>query len=69
MTPGTTNRTIDIIVAPDGSLSLQTRGFTGAACRDASRTLEQALGLRLSEQLTAEFHLRQMARDEHSERA
>jgi hypothetical protein len=50
------NRTIEIIVSPKGETTLTTRGFAGAACRDASKLIEQALGQRTGEQLTAEFH-------------
>ncbi len=49
-------RTIEITVSPAGQTTVQTRGFAGASCRDASRFIEQALGLRTGEQLTAEFH-------------
>lgn len=49
-------QTIEITVSPTGQTKIQTRGFTGAACQQASRFLEQALGQRLSQQLTAEFH-------------
>ena len=48
--------TIELLVAPDGSSRLETRGFAGEACRDASRFLEEALGVRLSETLTPEFY-------------
>jgi len=51
-----TPRTIEITVKPDGSTSLETKGFTGNGCRAASEFLEQALGSRGSEQLTSEFH-------------
>lgn len=47
---------IEIIVSPTGETTVQTRGFVGPSCRDASRFIEQALGQRLSEQVTAEFH-------------
>ena len=50
------NRRIEIIVNPDGSSSVQTRGFTGSSCRDASRFIEQALGEVSGEQLTAEYY-------------
>ena len=50
-------KTIEITVSPNGQTVVQTKGFAGAACREASRFLEQALGLRQCEQLTAEFHL------------
>ena len=49
-------QTIEIIVTPQGKTSVQTKGFTGSSCRDASRFIEQALGKQTSETLTAEFH-------------
>jgi hypothetical protein len=49
-------KTLELTVAPDGSSRLETRGFAGEACRDASRFLEDSLGIRLSETLTSEFH-------------
>ena len=49
-------RTIEIIVGAKGETSVQTRGFTGSSCREASQFIEQALGQRLAEHLTAEFH-------------
>lgn len=49
-------RTIEIVVTADGSTSVQTRGFSGSNCRDASRFLEEALGKRTDEKLTAEFY-------------
>ena len=50
------NKTIEIIVTPDGKSRVETKGFTGSECRQASQFIEQALGQRTSEQLTAEFH-------------
>ena len=49
-------KTIEITITPKGETSVQTKGFAGASCRDASRLIEQALGQRTSEQLTPEFH-------------
>jgi len=49
-------KTIEVIVSPQGQATAQTRGFTGSSCRDASRFIEQALGEKTGEQLTAEFH-------------
>jgi len=49
-------RIIELTVTPEGETKIETRGFQGASCRDASRFLEQALGQRTNEQLTAEFH-------------
>jgi len=49
-------KTIEIIVTADGSTSVQTRGFSGSSCREASRFIEEALGRRTDEELTAEFY-------------
>ena len=37
-------KTIEIIVRPTGETSVQTKGFAGASCREASRFIEEALG-------------------------
>lgn len=50
------SKIIEIVVSPQGQSKIETKGFTGAECREASRFLEQALGKRTTEQLTAEFH-------------
>ena len=50
------SQTIEIIVAPNGQSQVQTKGFTGSSCRQASGFIEQALGQQTSEQLTAEFY-------------
>jgi hypothetical protein len=49
-------KTIEIIVSPKGETTVQTKGFAGGECRQASKFVEQALGQRTGEQLTAEFH-------------
>ncbi len=54
-------RTIEIIITSEGKTTVQTLGFSGAACREASQFLEQALGQRIGEYLTAEFHQAQSA--------
>jgi hypothetical protein len=50
---------IEVIVSPSGETRLETKGFAGSSCQAASQFLEKALGLRQSEQLTAEFHAEQ----------
>ena len=57
-------KTIEIVVSPKGETKVETRGFTGDSCRDASRFVEQALGTRSAEILTAEFHQGQQAGQE-----
>jgi hypothetical protein len=58
-------RTIEIIVTSQGETRVQTLGFQGASCRDASKFLEEALGKRLSEQRTAECYQSQAAPQRH----
>ena len=48
-------KTIEITVGPKGETKVETKGFPGGACREASRFVEQALGSRSAESLTAEF--------------
>ncbi|MBL8827120.1 MAG: DUF2997 domain-containing protein [Planctomycetaceae bacterium] len=50
------NRLIEVIVSPTGQTRVETRGFSGATCRDASRFIEQALGKATEKQLTGEFY-------------
>jgi len=49
-------KTIEILIAPNGQSKVETKGFTGSECREASRFIEQALGLQTGEVLKAEFH-------------
>ena len=49
-------KTIEIIISPKGEATVQTKGFAGSSCRDASKFIEQALGEKGIETLTAEFH-------------
>ena len=52
---------IRVIVGPKGETRVETRGFSGGECREASRFLEQALGQPAREQLTPEFYGAQSA--------
>ncbi len=47
---------IEVIVATDGKVTVQTKGFAGSSCKAASEALEKALGVTQSEKLTAEFY-------------
>ncbi len=49
-------KTIEILISPKGETSVQTKGFAGGNCREASKFIEESLGQRLGEQLTVEFH-------------
>ena len=50
------NKSIEITISPTGDTKVETRGFSGTECRDASKFVEQALGQRTAEQLTGEFY-------------
>lgn len=50
------NKTIEIIVAPNGQTRVETKGFVGSDCRQASRFVERALGQQTDELLKAEFY-------------
>ena len=49
-------KTIEITVNPQGETRLETKGFAGASCQEASRFIENALGEKSSDQPTAERH-------------
>ena len=51
-----TKKVIRVIVGPKGETRVETKGFSGGECREASRFLEQAIGQPVGEQLTAEFY-------------
>lgn len=50
------SKTIEIIVAPNGQSRVETKGFAGSECQQASQFIEQALGQRTGEHMTADFH-------------
>ena len=52
---------IEITVDAKGQTKVETRGFTGSGCREASRFIEQALGQRTGDTLTTEFYQDQAA--------
>ena len=60
-------KTIKIIVTAEGKTTLQTVGFVGPSCRDASKFLEDALGQRLAEHYTTEFHQQNAAEQVHQQ--
>jgi len=50
------SKKIEITVSPEGATSIKTKGFTGSSCKDATRDLEQALGVASRETLLPEFY-------------
>ncbi|MHC4405165.1 MAG: DUF2997 domain-containing protein [Planctomycetota bacterium] len=61
-------KTIVIIVSPKGETSVQTKGFAGASCREASKCIENALGRQTEEHLSAEFYQTEPARQTQHQR-
>jgi len=61
-------KTIEIIVSPKGETTVTTKGYTGSSCKEASKFIEQALGQRTEERLTAEFHQQHQAHQEAQQR-
>jgi len=55
------SRVIEIIVAPNGSSRVETKGFAGSECQTASRFIELTLGQHVEEQLKPEFYARTSA--------
>ena len=49
-------RIIELLISPKGETTLQTKGYAGADCQQASKWLEQALGVATNDRKTAEFY-------------
>lgn len=49
-------RIIEVVVSPTGDTTVQTKGYAGGDCFQASQFLEQALGVKTSDRPTAEFY-------------
>ncbi len=61
------SKQIEMTIASDGSVSIQTIGFAGSACQSADKFLRDALGVVASETLTPEYHLPVIERQTASE--
>jgi hypothetical protein len=49
-------RVIEVLVSPTGEVSVQTRGYAGSDCLQASQFLEQSLGVTSADRKTSEFY-------------
>jgi hypothetical protein len=49
-------RIIEVVVSPRGETTIQTKGYSGADCLQASKWLEEALGSATADRKTAEFY-------------
>lgn len=62
-------KTIEVVIDAKGDARVQTKGFAGGACREASALLERALGNATSEQLTPEFYLPAQQTEQQKQRS
>jgi hypothetical protein len=49
-------RIIEVVVSPTGEATVQTKGYAGADCLQASNALEQALGVTTADHKTEEYY-------------
>ena len=56
MNTNTKTKTIEVIVAPDGTLKIDAIGFSGSDCEKATAFLEKALGKTKSRQKKSEIY-------------
>lgn len=49
-------RILEVTVSPQGEVTVQTKGYSGSDCLQASHFLEQALGIATTDRKTAEFY-------------
>jgi len=54
-------KAIEVTIRPDGAISIDAVGFKGADCEQATRFLEDALGVVTAEQQKPEYHQRRTA--------
>ncbi len=52
------NKSIEVVVSPTGDIAIDAVGFTGADCDQATRFLEEALGVTKSRVKKPEYHQR-----------
>ena len=46
---------IEVVVSPQGETTVQTKGYAGSDCLEASKFLEQALGIAVADRKTADY--------------
>ena len=51
--------TIEVSVSPAGEITVEAEGYTGSTCEEATRFLEEALGLAGNRTRKAEFYRRE----------
>ena len=51
-------KTVTVTVDENGTAQVETDGFTGAECLEATKELERSLGLKTSDRKTSEYNKR-----------
>jgi len=62
-------RVIEVVVSPQGQSTVQTKGYAGGDCLQASKFLEQSLGLVATDRKTAEFYQSATAQQQQEQQA
>jgi hypothetical protein len=61
-----TQRIIEVTVSPAGETTVQTKGYAGPDCLQASKFLEQALGVTTADRKASEFY-QAAAQEQHAQ--
>jgi hypothetical protein len=59
---------LEIEISPDGRITVRVKGVPGKECLEASRFLEEALGRRVTRELTPEYYQEQEESEEEIRR-
>ncbi len=62
-------KTIRVLISPKGEVTVETKGFSGPSCREASKFIEETLGTRTNEALKAEYHQTETAYEQAQQHA
>jgi hypothetical protein len=57
-------QTIEVIVSPTGETKIETKGYDGSRCQEASIFLEQSLGLVTADKKSSELYASAPARQQ-----
>ena len=63
------NKRIEVVVDSKGGTTVETKGFAGSECVEASRFVEQALGQKTGERTTAEFYTKSTAQLQQNQKS
>jgi hypothetical protein len=59
---------IEVVVGPDGEVTINVRGGSGKSCLDATKFLEEGLGLVGRRNLLPEYHAKDQVRQQLGKR-